>query len=413
MTQSYIQLPTDAANTGKKLQTFDNTVLTNDVYSEAVTIVNSSGVEEGTSTNPVRIDPVGTTVQPDNVAQWGGTSVTAATASAAVGTETAPVIRDIFRKSTGNSETSTPLSANGVYTGAAHDTLTTGDVSVTASFFANVGSITNGASIQESDDNTNWTTVSVGTLTSSVLLVVSAQITLRYWRIVYTNGGTIQASFAVFWAAMNVATAVSPVAPIGAGAPTLVSGQTGPLSLNTGGALRVCANSASTATDNVTATAPNNSTSANVNPMATANWVATNSPATGSGFVAQRTPAIFKTVSVPATASGNTAVWTPTSGKKFRLMRFQITASNIAATAATVLTISFQDATTPITIGTYDILMPAVANLQSGVLLVSEWIDLGNGIISAAANNVLNANISATVTGATGTFRVNACGTEE
>jgi hypothetical protein len=126
-----------------------------------------------------------------------------------------------------------------------------------------------------------------------------------------------------------------------------------------------------------------------------------------------RTPAIFKTASVPATASGNTAVWTPAAGKKFRLMRFQITAQNIAATTATLLTISFQDGSTGITIGTYDVLMPAVANLVSGIMQVSAWVDLGNGVLSAAANNVLNANISATVTGATGTFRVNACGTEE
>ena len=127
-----------------------------------------------------------------------------------------------------------------------------------------------------------------------------------------------------------------------------------------------------------------------------------------------RTPSKFFTASVPATASGNTAVWTPTSGKKFRLMRFQITGSNIAATAATVLTVSFQDATTGITIGTYDVLMPATANVVSGVMNVSSgWVDLGNGFLSAAANNVLNANVSATVIGATGAFRVNVCGTEE
>jgi hypothetical protein len=122
---------------------------------------------------------------------------------------------------------------------------------------------------------------------------------------------------------------------------------------------------------------------------------------------------VFKTASVPATAMGNTAVWTPTSRKKFRLMRFQITGTNIAATAATVITVSFQDSSTGIAPGTYDFLMPAVANVQSGTQFVSDWVDLGNGYLSTTANNVLNANVSATVAGATGAFRYNVCGCEE
>jgi len=136
-----------------------------------------------------------------------------------------------------------------------------------------------------------------------------------------------------------------------------------------------------------------------------------------STIVQIRTPNVFKTASVSATASGNTAVWTPTSGKKFRLMRFQITGTNIVATAATVITISFQDATTGMDVGTYDILMPTTvgntALLFGGVEFNSGWVDLGNGVISAAANNVLNANISATVMGATGSFRYSVAGTEE
>ena len=130
-----------------------------------------------------------------------------------------------------------------------------------------------------------------------------------------------------------------------------------------------------------------------------------------------RTPNTFKTVSVSATASGNTAVWAPAAGKKFRLMAFQITGTNIAATNATTITISFQDSVTQVTIGTYEILMPtAVGNtaaLFGGVSFNSGWISLGNGYLSSTINNVLNANVSATVTGATGTFRYNVAGTEE
>ena len=134
----------------------------------------------------------------------------------------------------------------------------------------------------------------------------------------------------------------------------------------------------------------------------------------GSTWDRQRTPNKFNTASVAATATGNTAVWTPTSGKKFRLMKFQVTAQGLAATATGVVTVTFQDATTQINTGAYDVDVPAVANVTSGTDNVSGgWIDLGNGYLSAAANNVLNFNISAAGAGTVGTYRINVAGTEE
>jgi hypothetical protein len=85
----------------------------------------------------------------------------------------------------------------------------------------------------------------------------------------------------------------------------------------------------------------------------------------------QRTPAIFKVVALVA-GTAETTIWTPTGGKKFRLMGFLLTCG-----AASTLT--FKDNTSGTTIfaarGTTDqpISVPA----------------LGNGILSAAANNVL------------------------
>lgn len=64
MAQSFIILPDDSSNTGKKLQTFDNTISLNDVYAEAVAVVDSTGAEKATGSNPLRVDPTGTTVQP-------------------------------------------------------------------------------------------------------------------------------------------------------------------------------------------------------------------------------------------------------------------------------------------------------------------------------------------------------------
>jgi hypothetical protein len=131
----------------------------------------------------------------------------------------------------------------------------------------------------------------------------------------------------------------------------------------------------------------------------------------------QVSPTIYKTVSVTAGTSGNSAVWTPTAGKKFQLMRFQITGCNLTATAASVVTLSFQDAAVGITIGTYEVLLPAVATatdvLFGGNLNLSDgWIDLGNGILSSTINNVLNLNVSSAPAGATGNYRVNVAGIE-
>jgi hypothetical protein len=82
-------------------------------------------------------------------------------------------------------------------------------------------------------------------------------------------------------------------------------------------------------------------------------------------------PTIFKTAQIAATAAGNTAVWTPTAGKKFQLMKFQITAQGLAATATAAITVSFQDAAVALGFGTYDIDVPAVAAVATGIQQVS------------------------------------------
>ena len=130
---------------------------------------------------------------------------------------------------------------------------------------------------------------------------------------------------------------------------------------------------------------------------------------TGAAIERARTPNIFRTAT--ATASGDTAVWTPAASKKFRLMGFLIEATQDAATAGgAVITIALRDATTALNL-TVSVFVPAVAATTLGAGYSSEWIDLGNGPLSAAANNVLNVNLSAALT--SGTVRVIAIGTEE
>jgi len=93
----------------------------------------------------------------------------------------------------GNSST-TPLAANGVFNGAWLDCFNQGSVLVY--LFSNVSSAANGLSLQWSNDGVNADETYAETFTAGGRALV-LQVTQRgrYFRLVYTNGGTIQASF--------------------------------------------------------------------------------------------------------------------------------------------------------------------------------------------------------------------------
>jgi hypothetical protein len=125
-------------------------------------------------------------------------------------------------------------------------------------------------------------------------------------------------------------------------------------------------------------------------------------------------PTTFKTAQ--AASSGDNALWTPAGGKKFRLQRFKVQVpANCTITARGVLTIKLRDGTTDLNL-THDVYLGQTAiaadtSPYGTPLLETPWIDLGEGILSAAANNVLNINLSAAL--GAGNVRVTCCGTEE
>lgn len=127
----------------------------------------------------------------------------------------------------------------------------------------------------------------------------------------------------------------------------------------------------------------------------------------GTGWVGAKSANVFKTTT--ATASGDTAVWTPASGKKFRLLGFQIdvTGQSTLAGAAT-LNIILREGTTAIGLGVSVYVPAAAVNTMNG--FSSGFIPVGNGYL-AAADAVLNVNLSAALTA--GVVRVMAIGTEE
>lgn len=128
----------------------------------------------------------------------------------------------------------------------------------------------------------------------------------------------------------------------------------------------------------------------------------------GTNTDMQRTPTTFKTVT--ATASGNTLLWDPAAAKKFRLMGYIIMVTGFAASATPLIDITFQDDTTDMGIGT-SLSVPVASATVGGVLLNTGQVQLGNGKLSAVANNNLNINLSAALTA--GVVRVTVWGTEE
>lgn len=96
-----------------------------------------------------------------------------------------------------------------------------------------------------------------------------------------------------------------------------------------------------------------------------------------------RTPTTFKNFSDAAIGAGEVAIWTPAAGKKFRLMGYVVT----QGVATGLVTLRDNTAgTTILTIPPHTI----------GVALAGP--NMGNGILSAAANNVLTAQGVATET---------------
>jgi hypothetical protein len=94
--------------------------------------------------------------------------------------------------STSNSSSSTLLSG-AVFTGTSEEVLNYNEIRI--SVFSNVASASDGLSIQQSTDNSNWDVTDTYTIPAGTGKTYSVPRQARYFRIVYTNGGTNQASF--------------------------------------------------------------------------------------------------------------------------------------------------------------------------------------------------------------------------
>lgn len=95
-----------------------------------------------------------------------------------------------------------------------------------------------------------------------------------------------------------------------------------------------------------------------------------------------RIPNIFKSLST-VTITAETTIWTPAAGKKFRLMGYAVTQGVVTGA------ITLRD-------GVAGIIILVIPQNTIGVVQISP--PMGNGILSAAVNNVLTATGVATET---------------
>lgn len=102
------------------------------------------------------------------------------------------------------------------------------------------------------------------------------------------------------------------------------------------------------------------------------------------------------------TAIGDTNIWTPPAGKRWRLEKYQIFIPSGCASAApgNLFSINFKDNATPLNLG-FECTVPTTAVTAGPVSQGSTtgMIELpGNGILSAAEGNILKANLNAALT---------------
>lgn len=115
--------------------------------------------------------------------------------------------------------------------------------------------------------------------------------------------------------------------------------------------------------------------------------------------------------SVAATASGNTAVWTPQTGRKFVIhcVGLDIT-SDVKAASAGDLQIQLEDATTVIPGFDWSFFVPSTAG-TTAQMFTEPMVCFRNGYLSSTASNVLNVNLSFALTA--GLVKIRVYGTEQ
>lgn len=230
--------------------------------------------------------------------------------------------------------TTVNLGAGATFTGTAEDI--TKYAEVRSSVFSSHASATDGFQMQQSSDGTNWDASDVYTIPATSNKSFGTGSALKFFRLVYINGGTLTTTLRIQTTYHVNATKPSSVRP---------------------GDGRSYQNDCS---ENISYDCVSN----------------------GLTLDMVRTASVFKPLTALAIAT-ETTIWTPTAGRKFRVMGFVLTSGTVGGN------VTIKDNTA----GTTILVIPFGA---AGTPIMSP--PMGNGILSAAANNVLTATGTATQT---------------
>lgn len=230
--------------------------------------------------------------------------------------------------------TTTNLAGGVAFTGTSEDISKYAEVRV--SIFSSHASATDGLQLQQSNDGTNWDQVDSYSIPAATGKTFGAGAGSRFYRLVYTNGATLTTSLRIQTTYHVNATKPSSIRP-----------QDG---------------------------------RANDNDFIES--MSYNATFNGVSWDRERTAIIFKPLTAVSIAT-ETTIWTPVAGKKFRVMGFVLTSGVVGGNVV------IKDNTA----GTTILVIPFGA---AAVPIISP--DMGNGLLSAAANNVLTATGTATQT---------------
>lgn len=92
-----------------------------------------------------------------------------------------------------NNSTTVALAGGATFTGTSDDAINYNEIRI--SVIASHASATDGLSLQQSSDNTNWDITDTYTIPAATGKTYSVPRQARYFRLVYTNGATLQTSF--------------------------------------------------------------------------------------------------------------------------------------------------------------------------------------------------------------------------
>lgn len=327
-------------------------------YATTAGVIDNSGKLQGVSaSNPMRIDPTGTTVQPVS------------------GTTASPKTTVIL--------TTTPLVGATNYTSPWIDTVATGDTFIKVMWYATYsGGSYNPVTVEvyETDDPNNANMYNPAGHWGGVAWVngtgwLTAQIRSRYWQVVWTQNSVTGTALEISYTSMNIPPVVQ--------AQGLYSDGSGaPLALSNLGDMMIAARVGAATEGSLTPRSWLDQTSSVSMALYMTPMVVSTAPSTNGGYMwAVRTPGVFKSVqAVSITAGTPQAIWTPASGKKFRLMGYSLSLSVAGS-------IILEDASGSANEIIRTPLMAAGVGMNAP--------QMGNGILSAAANNSLYADVTA------------------